>query len=466
MKKSLVTSYITGVTDTEHGEQYGSLFGYFVPEFITTLVLYSLPIWIDAYFIGQLESTSTYAALGSTNNLLHLLVKTAEAFSIGTVILAGYHNGIHQFEEAGKTIRDAFWTTLLLGSCISLALFFGAPFIYHWYGVSSEVVSYGVPFLRLRAVGIFFTFLSLAFIGFLRGIKNTRAPMKMFIVGAFIFIIFDYALIFGKFGFPQLGLQGSAWATMIQYGFISAVAMFYVLFNHKYRKYAIDLFSLFKGKTVIRDLVYVSWPVICDKATLAMAYIWLGKMIAPMGTSCVATFCIIKDMERFAFLPAIACAQVITFLVSNDYGSHNWLAIKTNIKKITFIASVMVFTILLTCSVYAQNIVALFDKKGEFTPLAVKAFPLISMLVICDIAQLILSGALRGAGNVKTVMLVRFAVCFGFFIPVSYIVSHLAIKDELLKFILIYGSFYLGNGLMSIAYIHRFRSTHWNKVSA
>jgi multidrug resistance protein, MATE family len=462
----MIRSYIEGITDSVHGESYYSIVRYFVPEFITTLVLYSLPFWIDSYFIGHLESTTQYAALGSTNNVLHLLIKIAESLAIGTVILAGYSNGIKHYEDAGRVMRDAFWTTVFLGTLFSGGLFLGASYIYAWYGVPLDVCVYAVPFLRLRAVGIFFTFIALAFIGFLRGIKNTRAPMKIFSFGALVFVITDYCLIFGKWGAPQLGLQGSAWASILQYATIALVAMSYVLFNKKYRVYAIDLFSIFSQPNQIRELSRVSWAVVIDKTIMAVAYIWLGKMIAPMGTRCVAAFCVIKDMERFAFLPAIACAQIITILASNDVSTQNWIGIKTNVKKIGFMASVLVLSILIVFFVHCDTIMYIFDRKGEFTEFAVQAFPIISSLVLCDLAQLILAGALRGAGNVKTVMMVRFAVCFGFFIPFSYLVSCAPLGNDLLKFIGIYGVFYIGNGLMSLAYMYRLRGTEWNKVSA
>ena len=143
-------------------------------------------------------------------------------------------------------------------------------------------------------------------------------------------------------------------------------------------------------------------------------------MINSMGTCSTASFCAIKDLERFAFLPAIALAQVITFLVSNDHGIHNWAGIKSNIKKVTFLASIMVFLILALFPPILKILMKIFDKRGDFTQLTVQIFPFLSVLVFFDLIQLILSGALRGAGDVKVVMWTRLAVCIGYFGPVSY----------------------------------------------
>lgn len=461
MKQGMLESYFAGITDHVHGQSYWRIIRYFIPEYITSFVIFALPFWIDSYFISMLKSTPAYATLGTTNNALHLLFKIAEAFSIGAVILVGNHNGLHEYKKAGKIFRDTFWVTLLCGLLLASVLYFSAYFILHWLNASEEIIELGIPFWRLRAVGVFFTFVYLAFIGFLRGIKNTRTPMYIFVIGALIFTFFDYCLVFGKCGFPEVGFNGSAWASVLQAITMAIAAACFVLFDNRYREYGIQLFSGFSEGTYFKDLLAVVWPVAIDKATLAFAYVWLSKMLNTMGTCTTASFCAVKDLERFAFLPAIALAQVITFLVSNDYGIHNWVGIKTNIKKIVFLASIMVFSILALFSVFSGSLLTIFDKTGEFTPMTVRIFPILSVLVFFDLIQLVLSGALRGAGDVKVVMWTRLAVCIGYFFPVSYILSQLPIADPAIKFLLIYGSFYVGNGLMSIVYVNRLRGPKW-----
>ena len=465
MKKGLLASYLSGITDTTHGESYGSILRFFVPEFITNLLLYSMPFWIDAAFIGALKSTSTYATLGITNNFIHLVIKVAEALSVGTVVLSGQFNGMGEYKNVGRTIRDSFWVTCIVGIGFASILYIGAPWIYAWYGVSEKVIHRGVPFLRLRAIGILCMFMYLAVVGFLRGIKNTKTPMKIFVFGAVLFIFFDYVLIFGKFGFPILGLQGSALATVIQYSSMFAVGIGYILLSPKNRKFGIQLFSGFKDVSCVKRLLLLSWPILLDKTAMAWSYIWLGKMIVPFGKYSIAAFCVVKDMERFVFLPAIAFAQVITILVSNDFGVQKWDSIKNNIKKVIFLSSLMVSFILVVFIFFREPIIYLFDKKGKFTDIAMYVFPMLSIFVLFDLLQLILSAALRGSGNARLVMFVRFIVCFGYFIPISFVISQMPIQDSTFKIVLIYGAFYLGNALMSIVYIKRFRGEKWKTAN-
>lgn len=462
MKKNLLVSYMAGIFDTKNGESYGKIIRLFIPEFVIAFLIYFLPLVLDAYFISCLKSTSTYGVLGMTNNLLHFIMKIAEGISVGTVILTGFYNGKGDFEKVGSSLRDAFWITIVAGAGFAFSLYAGATWIYGWY-VPADMVAVGVPFLRMRAVGIFFMFVSYAFLGFLRGIKNTRIPMQIYIAGVVTFVLFDYMLVLGNYGCPSMGLKGSAIASILQYIVMTICAMGYVLLNPEYRKYGINLMRGLTHHEELVRLMQLSWPVMIDKATLAGAYIWLGAMLKDLGQYTAATFIVVKDMERLAFLPAIACAQVITFLVSNDYGLHKWEDIKSNIKKVGFLASSMVFMMIVVLVFYAEKLIGLFDHRGEFTPMAAAVFPIMSILLFFDLIQLVLAGALRGASNVRMVMMVRLIICSGFFAPISYFFSRMPMENVALKFMLIYGSFYVGNLLMSVIYIRRLRSEEWKK---
>ncbi len=465
MRKNVVVSYVEGLFgQITAGETYTKILSYFYPEFVSALVLYSLLYLLDARFIAGLKSTSMYATLGISNTFLNFVVKSAEAVALSITVLCGQLNGSDQKHEVGRAFVEAFWLIVFVGACFAAFLFFGAYYIYLFLGVPEKMIFLGTPFLRVRAVGFFFMFIYLACVSLMRAVKDTRTPMVIFVIGAALFIFFDYVLIFGSFGMPVLGLIGSAWASVIQYGSMVVLALACILLGSYKKKYSIDLFAdIFRGEYFLR-IVSLSWPMVIDKATIALAYIWLGKMIAPMGKYALASFTVIKDIERFAFLPAVAMAQIITFLVSNDFGKKNWQGIAANIKKVVFLSSIMVFALLLVFSICPGTFIRIFDQKGMFTAFSAHIFPFLSLFVTFDLLQLVLAAALRGAGDVRLVMWTRVLVCGGFLCPLTYYVSALApITDPMLKFLIIYATFYVGSGIMSMIYIHQFRTGKWSK---
>lgn len=459
----MLCGYLPNFVRTGYGERYEAILRYFFPELISAFLLYSALSLFDSIIIGGLRSTSTYAAFGLTNQLLHNIIKLAEGFSVSATILTGRFNGIHSYSDVGRTARDIFWITFLLGAFFALLLYVGAPYIYVWYNVPESMSVSGIPFLRLRAFGVLFSFVYLGFCGFLRGIKNTTVPMYSFVVGGLIFVFFDYALVCGAFGFPALGLQGSAIASIIQSVTMALVLLLYILFDEHNRRYAITLFQPLKSPSYMRELVTLSIPVAIDKVVFAMSYTWLYATICPMGKYWAATYTAVRDMEKIAILPALAFAQVITFLVSNDYAKNRWDAIRSNINKALFLSTSLVVPLLIIFSLWPQCFVSFFDRKGAFIGLTAYVFPIVSIFVIFDLLQLILAGALRGAGDVKTVMWTRIAVFILYFWPVSYFITYLSLPESF-RFIMLYASFYLGTAFMSIIYINRLRGTDWQNI--
>ncbi|MCL5436436.1 MAG: MATE family efflux transporter [Candidatus Dependentiae bacterium] len=462
-KKSLLASYVTGITDSA-GERYVTILGYFWPELITALLVSSVLNLIDASMIGHLKSTSMYATLGVALTIVLFLNKMAEGLSVGTVILCGQYNGMRRFTDVGRAAMSAFWVTVLVGGLIAAALYFGAASLFAFLHVPHKMAHFGIAFMRLRVVSIFLFFVYMALVGFLRGTKNTRVPMIFFVVGAVVFVFFDYTLIFGHFGFPALGLMGSAIASIIQNAVMLVAALGYIFCDTQMRQYSIQAIRSFDAQAAL-DIFRLSSPVILDKALLAGAKIWLVRLIAPMGKVALASYSVIRDMEQFAFVPAIAFASVITLLVSNDYGSGNWPGIKSNVKKVLFLASGLVFTILLLFALFPEAVIGFFSVKSRVVFFAATAFPVVSVLVLFDLLQVVLAGALRGAANVRLVMVTRLLVCGLVFLPLSYWFSTLPISNILVKFILIYGCFYLSDGVMSMVYVWWFRRDSWRSTA-
>jgi multidrug resistance protein, MATE family len=443
------------------GDSLSSILYYWLPEMISNTMLISLPPLIDSFIIASLKSTTTYGALGMANNFLHFLIKLAEAIPIASIAIMGRHNGAKDYKKCGQDLGDAFWTTTIIGISLFTVIFFGATSIFQLLGVPAKMALKGAPFLRLRSIGILLTFISLSFFAFMRALKNTKTPMFIYLIGMGVFISFDYMLVLGKFGFAPMGLNGSAIATIIQYLTIISISIGYILLNKDYKQYFTKLFINHFNIHRVKKLVGLSLPIMIDKGSLAASYVMLSRMIAPMGKYAIASYDVIKNLERFAILPAVGFAQIIVFLVSNRLGAKDPDGAKSNIKKVMGLTIIMlIFTLGILC-IKSEFLVSIFDPKNKFTFLAAPALIFISLLVIFDFVQLILAGALRGAGDVRTVMKIRFFSCALFFMPMVYLFGHLPIENQVLKFVLIYGSFYFNTGLMGIFFLKRIKTPKW-----
>lgn len=446
------------------GDSIKNIISFWFPEAISQFVFIVFPLLVDSYIVASLKSTAMYGALGTANNFLHLLLKFAEAIPVASVAIIGRHNGAKMYHKCGEDLGDTFWTSTFFGILQFSFIMFAASGIYRFLGVPETMVVVGAPFLKLRSLGILLVFIAIALLYFMRGIKNTKTPMLISLVGICSFVFFEYVFVFGKFGAPALGLYGAALATILQYAIVIVLSLWYLLTNVSYKKYFASLFiGYFSFKRVLR-LLNLSWQIMIDKTSLAMSYVFLFKMITPMGALAVTSFDCIKNLERFALLPAVAFAQIITFLVSNRLGANDPEGARSNVKKVLLLSSVLTGASLIAFCLKARYFISFFDPEGKFTHIAAPAFVLVSTLVVFDFIQLILAGALRGAGDVRTVMLTRFLSCAFFFTPLAYFVSKLQIENPAIKFALIYGSFYINTAVIGFVFMRRIMGDKWAKI--
>jgi len=124
----------------------------------------------------------------------------------------------------------------------------------------------------------------------------------------------------------------------------------------------------------------------------------------------------------------------------------------------------MVFILLTTFCLNPAFFVRIFDVKNKFAGFVQGVFPIISLFVVFDFIQLILSGVLRGSGDVRALMVIRFVACFLFFYPLSTWIASLDIPDQTVKFILLYGSFYVNTGLIGLLCIIRLKLNKWDTL--
>lgn len=443
-------------------EGFPEIIAFWLPELITNAVIFTLPNLVDGYLIACLKSTATYGTFGIATTFFHFITKFAESLAVGTTTMVGQHNGAQQYEKCGQSLGSSFWSSVILGSGMFSLIFFNAAAIYRWYNVPESMIAQGTPFLKMRAFGLLLVFLFMALLGFLRGVKNTKVPMYINMAGMVTFIFFDYTLILGRCGFPSLGLFGSAIATIVQYLVMTTLAIWYICSEKEYRKYfKQNFFSLFDARQA-RTLITLSFPIIIDKGSLAFMYVWLAATIAPLGAYAIASYNTIKELERCALLPALAFAQVITFLVSNRVGAKDYDGAKALMKKILLLTALTVCLTLVVLCTFPHFFIGLFDKdvNHSYTAFAAPILQILSMLVVFDFLQLILAGALRGAGDVQSVMIVR-SSSLAVFAMLTYFIRWMDITDPFYKFLFNYGAFYITSAFMGIFFLLRIKSRKW-----
>src|SRR5690554_7938466 len=139
-----------------------------------------------------------------------------------------------------------------------------SPFILREVTASDEILNATIDFLKYRSFGVFFAFFNYLFIGFYTGVTQTKVLTYTTVVQGIVNIIFDYLLIFGHFGFPEMGITGAATASVIS-ELVSTI--FFILYTFK----TIDLIKY--GFKKIRIQLTVVKQVLSISVFMMMQYL-------------------------------------------------------------------------------------------------------------------------------------------------------------------------------------------------
>ena len=166
----------------------------------------------DTLMIGH-HSTEDLAAASFVNNMFNLAIIFATGFSYGLTPIVGSLFGKGEQKSVGRTLKNALWANGLLGLLLSILM--GILYLnIHRLGQPEELLPLMRPYYMVLLVSLIFVMLFNAFKQFADGITDTKTPMWLLIGGNALNILGNWMLIYGHFGFPEMGLLGAGIATL------------------------------------------------------------------------------------------------------------------------------------------------------------------------------------------------------------------------------------------------------------
>ena len=186
------------------------------PIFIETLLIMMLGA-VDTIMLSR-HSDNSVAAVGVVNQIIMLTFLVFEVINLGTSVLCSQYLGARLEKKVVQVVGVSLLVNLLVGGIISLILFTMARTILQWMGLGPELMAAGMDYMRIVGAFAFFQAISLTLSASLRSANKAIYPMLVTVVVNILNIIGNYSLIFGKFGCPELGVEGAAISTAFSRG--------------------------------------------------------------------------------------------------------------------------------------------------------------------------------------------------------------------------------------------------------
>ncbi|MGE5614618.1 MAG: MATE family efflux transporter [Bacillota bacterium] len=409
----------TGGPENHRGKMRLEVIAITWPAFIE-LVLSTLFGMVDMIMVGQL-SPAAIAAVGITNQPFMLLLAVFAAVNVGTTTLVAWNIGANNIEKASSVTRQVLVVNAVLGILTSLVGILSAHYVVTFMGAEAEAFDDAVAYFRIVCGGLLFQGVCMGVTASLRGAGQTKLPMY-YNLGANLFNVFgNYVLIYGKLGFPQLGVSGAAISTTVSRFLACAVGLCIVRFS---KNLAVSIRDKGKYKLdmeIIKRVFSIGLPAAFEQCVLQSGLTLFAKTVSGLGTADFAAHQIGLNISGLTFSPSMAFGVASTTLVGQSLGANDAEKARKYADIVHHMAICVACFIGSIYILFSHHIARLYTQDPMVAVMAGTILKILALSQPGQSTQLSISGALRGAGDTMYPLYASIFGIWGFRVIIAHI---------------------------------------------
>ena len=382
---------------------------------------------IDNIMVGQLGSAEL-AAVSLGNSFLFIAMSLGIGFSTAITPLVAEADGEGSFVKGKSALKHGLFLCTVLGIALFLVVMAAKPLMY-LMKQPEEVVTLAMPYLNLVAFSLIPMIMFQAFKQFSDGMSITKYPMYATLIANIVNVVLNYLLIFGKLGFPQMGIVGAAIGTLV-----SRFAMLFFLwgilsYQEKVKAYVKNIKLFVLEKNMLVRLIQLGFPSALQmffEVAIFTAAIWLSGIL---GKNPQAANQIALNLSSMTFMVAMGISVAAMVRVGNQKGLQQF----KELRRIAFSLFLLAFLLaggfavlfMLCNTIFPKMYVDLDDAKNlmdntEVIAIAAKLLLVAALFQLSDGVQVVVLGALRGLQDVKIPTLITFIAYWVVGFPISF----------------------------------------------
>lgn len=354
---------------------------------------------VDTIMVGTLGSYAI-AAVGLTTQPKFLGLAVFLSLNVAVSAIVARRKGEGDRESANRVVRMALLVTLLLAAVISVIFVIFASPIIRLVGSKPDTHEAAVSYLRIIMGGSVFNVVSLVLNAAQRGAGNTRIAMVTNVISNTVNVIFNYLLIGGNFGFPKLGIQGAAIATVLGTVCACALSLRSVLHKDGFI-YLGSVKGWIADKLSIRSLINVGSSAFVEQICLRIGFLLFSMTVARLGTTEMAAHQIGMNLMSMSFSIGDGLSVAAVTLIGQSLGRKraDMAKIYGNVcQKIGLLCACVISTVYF---IFGRDIYTLFSREQAILDYGAIIMRILSVMLFLQIEQVVLFGCLRGAGDTR-----------------------------------------------------------------
>lgn len=384
------------------------------PSFVE-LLLTQLASMVDLMMVGSMGGkenpvigAQALSAVGLTTQPKFLLMAAFIAMNTGVTAMVARSKGQNDKKQANLIVRQGLLITFIATVIISVLGFVFARWMVVFMGSTEEIVTtWATQYLQIQMVGFLTMALTSTITAALRAVGDSKTCMIYNLLANVVNVFFNWLLIYGNLGMPQMGVAGASLATVIGQLAAFIMAMIVILRGNGFLKLEFR-FGFRPDRKVLGNMVNIGFPAMVEQLLMRAGMIIFAKTVATLGTTAYATHQVCMNIQALSFMTGQAFAVSATTLVGQSLGKRRTdmaQAYCSRTRKVGFAFSIILALVFIF---FGKGIVSLYNSDPEIIRMGGYIMLFVAFLQPFQSSQFIVSGGLRGAGDTRSTAMITF----------------------------------------------------------
>lgn len=376
---------------------------------------------IDTLMVGRL-GTIELAAVSFSSAIFFLGSLFASGLLMGGTPIIGQLYSKGEDKQISAFFANMMYISIYISVIIGLLLYV-VRFFMPYMGQDPAVIVFAKQYFLILILSLLPNSVFFVFKQWLEGLGNTVVAMVITLISNLINIVFNYLLIYGKFGFPELGVVGAGIATLISRIMLVVLFVIYLCVVKKWRRYHQNIFSNLFQLAKQKELFKVGLPIAVHTLLEVSAFSLSGIMMGWISATAMASHQICSNISMVSFTILLGIANATTIRVSHQYGANDYRSMKmaaTASVHLCLVVTILMGTLFV---LLRYPILHLFTKDAEVVEIGAQILIAVGIYQIFDGMQVVGAGILRGIKDVKITMYVAFLAYIIINLPLGYVLA-------------------------------------------
>lgn len=372
----------------------------------------------DHVMVGHINSTSL-AAAGFATVVFNVLLLFGIGVSYAITPLVAEADGRGDAKEVSTVVRHGLLINLINSFLLVVIVSFGKNLLYQM-GQPAEVVALSIPFLEIVTWSLIPVMIFQTFKQFAEGLSLTRIALYVTIGANVVNLFLNYVLVYGKLGFPELGLIGSGWSTFLSRVFMAVAIGGYIFTNRRFSIYN-GLFTFGNySKALVKKMLALGVPsgfsFIFEVAAFDCSLVMMGWM----GTSTLAAHQIAINLATISYMMTAGLGAAATIRVGYFLGKKDAKEMRMAAWSLLHMALAFMTLWAIVFLVGRNWLPGLYVDDMNVISIASTLLIVAGFFQLADGMQVVCAGALRGLQDVKVPSVLIFISYWVIALPLGY----------------------------------------------